>query len=527
MSTELYYDNQRILTNQPTPFVGRQDSFIRFGERWADKTTLTLHGQITGCTPSLIKSAQNDLIAIFSNSFKSFRIVDNGSEVFSSNYTTNPRIDFPQSNYAYGLDYNVTLECYKENLFSGTYGVTDPSEEWSYEERDDYIVGLTHTISARGFQTNNTAFENAKNFVTSRVGLQNRVTPSFITGSLNFCLKDSSEKIDRFNGNYSVTERYLADSYYGLDGSLRYTSTFDCDPLEGISRVSVEGIVDGCNHSTSLDNLRNRYNNLNLYNMAAEGAPVGLNLNTAFLSNSITEDQYNKKITFKRTYDNNQDPVTYLDYSIGIEVSENEVTTVNFQGTIKGRGDINTRWINVQNFYSTVNPFSYASSIYNGSHTLNPVPINESTSFNPLEAEITISKTWDDKDLPPLGFKNFNYTLNFTPSLRKVGFTPLSRLCFVDYYVVDLNYNTRCSFSVNGNGKVCPPNLINNGVTNVKNFGNNQFALYCPYKGSVLDQKEISTTDQEVNFAFAWSAESNNSVNVQGGYGNVITLALK
>lgn len=535
--TFLYYNGQQILSGQATPFVGRQDSFVKYGSRWADKTTLTLAGQITGCTYDDLVAAQTRLFNVFNKDFQKFEIKENNRTVFDAKYVTVNRVTFPSSPYSYILNYNITLDCYKEDLFSGVYGVLDPSDDWSFEERPDYTVALVHTVSARGFRTDTNGLINARTFVNQRTGLANAVAPAFVNRnqpSLSFCLKDWREVINRFNGSYSIEETYLADAYYGVDGLLRYTSTFDCDTLNGLSKVAIEGNIDACGRNASMESIRSRYSGLNLFNLAYQaftGAGVTGTLNSGFVANGITEDTFNKKITFTRTYDNNPDPLVYLDYSVTTSLSDNEVTTVGFNGTIKGRGDWNTRWQQVQAFYSGLDPYPYALAAYNAlgiPYPLNTIPNNESTSFNQFNAEITVTEDWDNKDLPPVGFKHFDYTLHFTPSFEKVSYSPLSNVCAADsWYVVDLGFKTRCAFSVNGNGLVCAPDTITNGIVYARQFGNAQFINYCPTVKAVLEKKQIGSTTDTINFDFGWSARSPLGLNTSGSYALISTLALK
>jgi hypothetical protein len=543
MSTQLLYNSQQILSGQATPFVGRQDSFIRYGDRWADKTTFSLHGQITGCTYQDLLNNQTVLIDIFKKDFQKFQIIEGSGIIFDAPYTIVRGISFPQSQYNYILNYIVSLDCYKQDLFSGYYGVLEPTDEWAYSEEQDYKVGLTHTVGARGFNADAdvaNALENARDFVYQRTGLNNGIAPAFISGksgSLNFCLKDLKERIDRFNGNYSIVETYVADAYYGTNGMLRYTTSFDCNTVEGLSRVTIQGEIDACGHSSSMDSIRTRYSGLSLYNIAYDtftGAGVTGTLNSGYVSNGIVEDPFNKKVSFQAVYDNNPDPLVYLDYGVNLEVSENEITTATFQGTVKGRGDINARWPQVLAYYSGVNPYVYALNAYNdfspsSPYTLNSLANNESTAFNQFNAEINISKTFDNKDLPPIGFKNFTYSLHFVPSFERVAFIPLANVCGLNpqYYVVDLGYKTRCQFSIQGDGKICAPDTIANGVSYVRQFGNSQFGQYCPILKAVLERKEIGTTDQDVNFNFAWSADSLFGINKSGSYALIEGLKLK
>src|SRR5437868_5328844 len=98
MNTQLFYNDTEILSGQPMPFVGREDSFIRYGDRWADKNTFSLRGQITGCTYSGLRAAQDQLINLFSRDFQKFEVKEDNVSIFSANYCMIDRVDFPQSN---------------------------------------------------------------------------------------------------------------------------------------------------------------------------------------------------------------------------------------------------------------------------------------------------------------------------------------------------------------------------------------------------------------------------------------------
>lgn len=539
--TELFYDGYEILDNQPTPFVGRTDTVIRYGERWADQVSFNLNGQITGCTYAQLLTGQNALISIFSRDFQQFKVTDGGTGIYTGNYCLVRPIRFEQSNYAYILNYSVQIDCYQFDLFSGVYGVLDPVDEWSFEESNNYVVNVNHTISARGFNTNISGangLQNARAFVNSRTGISGIVVPVFITGKgsgITYCLKESHEKIDRFNGVYSITERYVGDAYYGTDGLLRYTTNFDCNTIEGLAKVSVQGGIDGCNHTTSMESIRNRFSGINMYGIAANAyalAGGSGSLNTGYISQGITEDPIARKMTFNLLYDNDPNPLTFIDYAVNVSLSENEITTVSFQGNIKGRGDIAGRWQRVQAFYSGFNPFPYAQIAYAEFAPASPYPLNttstsESTTFDQFNAEISLNETWDNKDIPPGPFKTFSYTLHFTPSLQKVASTPLAGLCDPQFYIVDLGYKTRGEFSIDGRGTVCPPNSIAAGVFYVKQKANTSFTKFCPLNKAALEVNNITTNEQDVVFRFGWSAQPTNSVTTRGQYSGVDTLSLK
>jgi hypothetical protein len=531
--TLLYYNNAPILSGQPTPLVRKESSFIRYGERWAAKSNITLKGQITGCTFADLISNQTRLVQNLSKDFQSFEIIENGEVVYTKPYSIIRDIRFSDSSYSYILDYQVNLDCYEENLFSGVFGVLDPNDEWSFEETNDGLVNVTHSISARGFNTSSgisNALNNAKDFVLNRTGLSNIVTPYFTyTGvSFNPCLKSLSEKIDRFNGNYSVTETYVADKYFGLDGVLRYTVNFECNQ-EGLTRVSVQGNVDGCGMYSDISGIRTRYSLFDKYEAANEVYENTTNsgtLNPLYITSGITEDIYLKRLTFNISFDNSTGDSTYLDYGVNIQSGENGIITVGFDGQIKGRGNAKERWQNVQGFYSGLNPYEYAVQAYNdfsGAYELNLEPISSGVTYNKFNSQIDVSATWNDSDTPD-GFTDFNYTLNYTPSLQKVSSTPLIDACNKEYYVVDLGFASRASFSIDGNGNIDCSNKPSLAVASVKQLANQYFGSECPKIRAVLEENNISTGINSISFRFGWSAESPNKLS--NNYSSVENLKL-
>jgi len=78
-----------------------------------------------------------------------------------------------------------------------------------------------------------------------------------------------------------------------MDGLLRYTSNFDCNTIDGLAKVNVQGGIDGCNHTTSMESIRSRFSGINLYGIAANAYSLAGGsgaLNTGYISQGITED---------------------------------------------------------------------------------------------------------------------------------------------------------------------------------------------------------------------------------------------
>jgi hypothetical protein len=533
MSTQIFYNNSQILSGQATPLVSKRESVIRYGERWANKTVLELHGKITGCGFAALISGQNKLIEQFSTDFQSFQIKEGNSYILDKPFCLVKSINFNPSEYHGPIDYSVSLDCYEQNLFTGVYGILEPVDQWQFEESLNGVVTAIHTVSANGFNTSSgasNAFSNALNFVNSKTGINPNIQPYFIScpSGINFCLKNKSEKVDRLGGNYGITEKYVGDKYYGLDGVLRYTTDYSCNE-QGIVQISIAGTVEGCGLIADINAMRNRYNLFNPYDAALEAYQNSSNasdLNTFYTSSGISEDLFSKKLTFNISFDNRPISQTYLDYSMNLETAENGVSTVAFNGTIKSRAPIGQRWTNVSNYYSGFDVFSYITSGYadlGGQYTINPTPASSGATFNKFLGEIGVNSTWTDKDVPINGFGDLNYTLNFVPSFKKVAAIPLAMLCDKPYYVADLNYNTRSEFTIQGNGiTACgfkPTDLIDD----VRYLGNSLFSQYCPKTRPVLEENSIKSGYNNLDFRFGWSAEG---TPINSGYDKVGSLNL-
>tara|TARA_B100000676_G_scaffold63045_1_gene62459 strand:- start:47997 stop:50114 length:2118 start_codon:yes stop_codon:yes gene_type:complete len=185
MSTTVTYDTFSFHKEGfSTPYVSRSDQILSYGNRWGQGTSYNLNGQITGYSFSDIIEKQGMLITGFQRDFKSLDITEDGQSVAGfpiSNCKIN-NISFNTSKYIPVIDYDISIDAYDEGLFSGSFGVTEPSDQVNISEGEDGAITLTHDISARGFTTDGkTAIENAKDFVHSNTGWNEQVFPKFIT----------------------------------------------------------------------------------------------------------------------------------------------------------------------------------------------------------------------------------------------------------------------------------------------------------------------------------------------------------
>ena len=105
------------------------------------------------------------------------------------------------------MPYSVSFTSYTDRSFSEFFGITNPVDNWSFDEQEGKITQATHNVSAVGVKVNATAaLVNAKNFVDSRItGFTN--LSLFQTGVTGFLIS-KNESIDKKDDSYSVTETY-------------------------------------------------------------------------------------------------------------------------------------------------------------------------------------------------------------------------------------------------------------------------------------------------------------------------------
>ena len=185
MSTTITYDDFSFTGSEgfPTPYVSRSQNMLEYGNRWGQGTSYTLNGQITGNNFDDLINKQNILLSGFSRDFKSLDITEDGESIagFPTKECKINSINFDGNKYASILDYSISIDAYDESLFSGTYGVIDPSNEISISENTNGEINIGHNISAVGIRANNkSAIENAKDFVHLHSGWKKSITPQFI-----------------------------------------------------------------------------------------------------------------------------------------------------------------------------------------------------------------------------------------------------------------------------------------------------------------------------------------------------------
>lgn len=522
----------------PVPLVALDNEGIYYGEKWAQKDTLTLNGQITGCSFDKILSGYNQLKENFSKSYQPFtiwQITGGGSGIiYQADVAQLLSFNISPQRWLGILDYSIDLECYPSGSFSGVYGVLEPSDEWSIEEGSDYRGNITHTISCVGLNTSNgvnNALENAKNWAANRRGVNSFVSPAFIeqVNTGNLCLLQSAETIDRFNGTYSLTDTYTTDLTRTGYGILRYSTTIESG--DSLISVTLNGSVEGCGQN--LTGARQTFSSLDKYGAALLNYQRSFNrndLNPVPLSYEVNEDPFETVIDFSYQFNNDNSPETYFDYTV--TVNSGDSIGASIQGNIISRGGDSKAKLNKSlAFSSGVGLFSLTSELYNEfypSYTLaplNPNPLSSGRSIDEVNGVVGLSAEFGNGVIVS-GLQSISYTLSFVPELKK--FDSQARINGNGIYsVVDLGYTNRASLSIAGEATVSDGVSANSGLVIVKNKLNSLFGQYGRSTNAALNQSQInySRFDKKViNFNVGWSFDSSFNVIAGTNYSEVSSL---
>lgn len=541
MSTQIFYGSGLAYpSGQPTPLPSFNEDVVRFGERWNVRESCQLHGQLTGCTYDVIQFVKTQLENIYSSDFQPLTILQDQQVLYYAPYNRIINIDFQQSRMIGVLDYTIELQNYPAILWSGFYGVIDPVNEWSFTERDDKLLEITHKISAKGINTSSgasNAFLNAKNYVLGITGI-NSFIPTYL---INYCtgiwpcIDTFSESINRFNNTYEIQEKYVAaDLYNGGAGYIRYSTTYNCDINRGTASLDINGEVKSCRNAP-LSILRQKYLTFDVYSAAVQSyddACGRIDLNPTYLTSGVNEDNYNKKINFNIQFDNDWTPRTWFDYQTDIKIDDNDITTVDVKGVIKGRGDLASRWQNVQFYYNNeLNLFYLANQAYNDFESnlalqipglvtfpLNFVQQSYSVSKNPFLGEIAVSTSYNNEDILSLDFRDLQYDINFKPAIEQIISEPLVNLgtntsaCSSYYYTADLGFLNRGSIEVKGRAIGACTGTYYTVYAGVKNLANYIITTYGNPSRIFLDKNSVTQSNEfagnDINFDFAWSFDA-------------------
>lgn len=524
------YNGIDAFAPQPTPFIVLNEDSIYEGELWGRSENITLQGQLTGCTYDDIVAAQSQLLNNFNKSYQTLEVYQQTGnvsfKVFEKNLVQINSVQFDQSRWLGVLPYSISLTCYPSGLFSGAFGILNPSDVWSFDEQKDVSLNATHTISCQPFNTSagpSNALDNARNWAFGRTGMQNCIAPIMISGvnPSDFCLLTQQETIDRFNGNYSLVENYTNDLTRSGYGVIRYTTEITSG--NGLISVSLNGTAQGCGRN--ITGLRYAVSQINMTAVAAnayQSVFQRTDLNPIPLTQTFNEDPFTTNITFAYTYDNSNLPSVWFDYDVNCSVGTNGFITTNIQGTVYARGgDTASKLARAKSYAATgVNLYSLALPFYNSFDVsssvvpLNPVAVQYSQTNNETEGTVSLAATYNNTLQGGSALEKFECTFSVNPSKPQIDAQPV-----LDgngrYSVVDLNYKTRTRVAIQGSAITKRDYTSSAGVLAVQQYAYQLFSQYFGFGYVTQSNINTSRTDERlISFDFEWTCEGNGGISL-------------
>lgn len=523
-SVQILYNGVDAFYPQPTPFVGREEENIYFGERWAQRETITLNGQITGCTFGDVWTGYSNMSEKFRQNYQDLEIWQTqagvSGRVFLKQLVEIDSINVPDNRWFGAMPYTVTLSCYPSGFFSGAYGILEPVDKWDFTEQQNATMEVRHSVSCRGLNTSktiNNAVDNARGWTAGRTGINSTVYPIFISGvsPANFCLLTQTENIDRVNGLYSVNEVYTNDLSRTGYGVIRYSTSVESGT--NLISVNLNGSAQGCGQN--LSGIRGAFSRLDKVAIAYKvyQQTFGMiDLNPVPLTQSYNEDPFTTKIDFDYTFNNDNSPAIYFDYAVDLSTALNGNITASIQGDVRVRGGGLAQkltqalaYADTIDLYSLVLPF-YSPFDVSSSVPLNPVPITSGRSINQSDGTVGLNATFSNQNKVSAILDEFNFTLEFNPQVTKVDSRPkLDGLGA--YSVVSLGFANRASLSINGTALVNATASSVAGSAATKQACFLLFSQYGRFANATLDVDNITTNrtdDKTLSFSFSWSFDS-------------------
>ena len=420
----------------PSPFFAVDDSaiYVKGSLDYISKK-ISLIGNITGSNLSTIYSTKQAITNALLNGYQDLTLAGK-----TYTYAKPVSISFQDSNLSTILPYSIDFEAYESKSFSEYFGIKDPVNSWSYTEQDGRIINAAHTVSAVGVKVSaSTPFNNAYTWVTTYANETDNLS-IFHNKTSDFILRSTTEDIDEFKGSYGITKNYSFSTSSDPIKSDAIISTTTQINYSKDSRlqVSVNGTILGAIGGTAVtesyftandakriasEALTKSKSNFeeSVYGFVGRG-PVSSNYETNVTSNSI-----NFSFQFKDPSDLRGDVLNNYTVQIAASKDYNKITaTVNGVLIYNGVGDLytagtaienNPRFIKVNNYFNSINPYEFAlehyssfislsNNIYENSTYLNPSTNEQSVTKNPFENSISYSYSYDNHIDPSDGALN-------------------------------------------------------------------------------------------------------------------------
>lgn len=485
MATDILYNNVSIFSGvAPTPFVERSLEPIRYGSKWGTTETFSFNGQITGaCDDGLaeIIDKSNIILSRISPVSGSLQIIDDGNLIVDKPYAKVRSFNLEEDVSVGVKPFTMEFEAYEADFFTGSYGVLDPKNQISYEENSDGEIIINRSCSARGFDTDTLALQNAIDYVQSLHSAVLPVSSMLIEkkGSISSpVLVSAEEEINRLEGYYSLTKRYSCNAN-SPNSSFVFQISYDIQysELDGFYQITATGSIIG-GLSSSIFDLRSAFGRLNLYALcrSAMSKYNGMEINPNSKNLSVEEDLSASSINFTVVFDT--DLISSdIEFLYDVDISLNALTdlcSVDFNATIKSRRGQKVRWSSIKNFYESINVASICqTAVFNefvgGNRILGVAPSSFNSDFNEREGVISISASFVEnhkKNKWSYLFRELDYSLDFKRGLKlKNKIQTVSN----GSKVFDINSRARSSCSVSGSATLLDCNSSSETVAgNIK-----------------------------------------------------------
>jgi hypothetical protein len=505
----------------PTPMVSRTTSPIHYAAKHGEIDSFRLEGYVTGdCSEnnfSGLFTSANELINRFCSQFKKMQIIEDvdglkTGYLYEGNYSLVRNINFAESPFSSYLPYSIDVDVYAQDSFS-SYGVLEPQQEISFQQLENGTVACSKTVSARGFNTDRSALENATNFVNSHSGWNNEIIPLFIPSGSNPILASQKKEIDRTIGRYSISEEYIYQ-YCGNQNLENCILLYSVDTKSGENGISlgIEGSIKG-GANTSLQNLRDSFSSLNFLEIAEENYPLSSFYDSP-ISKSITENIQNKEINFSFSFSDfvTEDPYIVDTFSVTLNAQDNKscaTASIEIKSNIGCREE---RLEKVENFANSFDMRGWINSKWQ-EYGISGEPKGSFSSFsqgvNPSKVSANLSATLCEKKIEiPDGFLDIDYSVNISPPLPK--FAPFYGIdCLGAVTVQKMQGNTRRNVSISGQAIMEMCSVFEDSKNDLKNYINQIKSNYLNEDDAFLTECSINNgfgeSERVIYFSFSWS----------------------
>ena len=479
MSTQVLYNNVEI---SPTPFVSRASKGLDYGARWGYEETISLNGRKLVNATSGYGGVITGLLNNFTGQFVPFEIKDAGNSILKYDYCILEDFNIANDKFYPGTYINYTARLRGINVPSG---VTEPSNEYSFTQNVDGTIDVDHKISAKGIQTSQKGLTNAQNFVKAFTGLSN-FSPALVSAGSPVLLS-KSETIDRLSSTYTINEKYKYTSGEYLSYYYNHSLSLDESKENNYKRINLSIDLIGSSITGSINSLRVVAAAINPLSWIS--SKYGINTGKCILESfSIAESSGQNTIKILSEFSSGigDEYVGFFDYDINLNWDKIANTrNYSINGNYLSTAPIDKRNTYINNFLSSTaasgGPTGYlytlvknsvlATSPFDNSHDIYPLPKSFSLNQNTGLATLSLSASFNDLDYIS-GSADSSFRGSIDLPVHIFEFKPSANIEGV-FIIQDINTQSieKVNLSVDiKSERDRIPSLLNNGISIL--FGN-------------------------------------------------------